>query len=395
MFRRELEAWSTDPCLIPHATAAAIGASDLVDLAAEPGPDHWKLIADSRVGVAVGDDWEVRVRPRMAVPELLFLLSYVIDPKGWRDDEADFAASEDLFDAVSHGFSLQAIRVLAQGPLRGYVEMEDRLPYVRGRIRFAEQIARAVLPTPLEVSFQEFTVDVPENCILLTATNALLRLPRIPALPRRRLRMIRATLDGVTPLARPAEVVLPEFTRLNERYRASLALAALVLRAHSLQGGHGSVRGATFVFDMNRVFEDFLSVALGEALARRGGEVWRQGGDHLDHEGKVKIKPDIRWVRDGATRAVIDAKYKRLEASGPPNEDVYQMLAYCTAFALPVGYLVYANDPKTVSGDIDIRNAECEVRVRTVDLEAKPDAVLAAVTDLAAEIAGEFALSRA
>jgi 5-methylcytosine-specific restriction enzyme subunit McrC len=237
------------------------------------------------------------------------------------------------------------------------------------------------------VSFQEFTADVPENRILMAATRALLRLPRVPDLPRRRLLAIRATLDGVEPLSRPAEVVLPPFTRLNEHYRASLSLAALVLRAQSLQGLRGTTTGATFVFDMNRVFEDFLSVALREALGRFGGEVRLQGADHLDRDRKVGIFPDIRWVRDGRTLAVVDAKHKRLGASGPPNEDVYQMLAYCTSLGQRVGYLVYASDPGLVSGNLRIRNSECEVRVRTIDLGRKPEAVLAAVDDLAAEIA--------
>jgi 5-methylcytosine-specific restriction enzyme subunit McrC len=392
MLRRELEAWGKDSCAIPHATAAAIEGAGLVDVAAEPGPDRWRLIAGSKVGVAVGEDWEVRVHPRITVPELLFLLSYAIDPKGWRDQEADFASSEDLFDAISHAFSLQATRVLARGPLRGYVEVDDRLPYVRGRIRFADQIARAVLPSPIEVSFQEFTADVPENRILMAATVALLRLPRVPELPRRRLLAIRATLHGVEPLARPAEVALPTFTRLNEHYRPSLSLAALILRAHSLQGVRGATKGATFVFDLNRVFEDFLSVALREALGRFGGEVRLQGADHLDRDRKVEVFPDIRWERGGRTMAVVDAKHKRLEASGPPNEDVYQMLAYCTSLALPVGYLVYASDPKVVSGNLRIRNSECEVRVRTVDLAREPEQVLSSVADLAAEIArGSFA----
>jgi 5-methylcytosine-specific restriction enzyme subunit McrC len=389
MLRRELEAWGRDSCAIPHVTAAAIGSAGLVDVAAEPGLDRWRLKADSKVGVAVGDGWEVRVHPRIGVPEMLFLLSYVIDPKGWRDGEADFADSDDLFDAISHAFSLQATRVLARGPLRGYVEFDDRLPYLRGRIRFADQIARAVLPSPLEVSFQEFTADVPENRILMAATVALLRLPRVPALPRRRLLAIRATLDGVELLARPAEIVLPTFTRLNEHYRPSLSLAALILRAHSLRGVRGSTRGATFVFDMNRVFEDFLSVVLREALAGYGGEVHLQGIGHLDHDGHVAIIPDIRWVKAGRTVAVVDAKHKRLAASGPPNEDVYQMLAYCTSLGLPVGYLVYAHDPRVVSGDLRIRNSECEVRVRTIDLTGRPEQVLGSVADLAAEIARE------
>jgi hypothetical protein len=71
----------------------------------------------------------------------------------------------------------------------------------------------------------------------------------------------------------------------------------------------------------------------------------------------------------------------------PICSHAHQMLAYCTALDLPLGYLVYASDPSVVSGDLTIRNSGREIRVRTVDLERKPDEVLAVVSALASEIA--------
>ena len=139
---------------------------------------------------------------------------------------------------------------------------------------------------------------------------------------------------------------------------------------------------------MNRVFEDFLSVALREALGRFGGEVRLQGAGHLDRDRRVDIVPDSA----GSGRADDGGRRRQAQAPGgewPAERDVYQMLAYCTSLGLRVGYLVYASDPKVVSGDLRIRNSECEVRVRTVDLAREPDQVLSSVADLAAEIARE------
>lgn len=48
--------------------------------------------------------------------------------------------------------------------------------------------------------------------------------------------------------------------------------------------------------------------------------------------------------RGGQIAAIIDAKYKRLVDKRFPNADAYQMLAYCTAFGLEQGFLVYARD---------------------------------------------------
>lgn len=384
----ELPAWSQLVCELTHEEAAAIGEAGLVEVRAEPSPGRWRLVGDARVGVAVGASWEVRVRPRLAVPQLLFLLGYAIDPKGWRDQRADFEAAEDLFDAVANGFARHAFLLLERGLLRGYVEVEDRLPSLRGRVRFADQIARSALPLPIEVSYDDFTVDVAENRLLKTAAQALLRLPRVPDLARLRLLKLRALLEEVSLEPRPREAVLPEFTRLNEHYRPALLLARLILRSSSIAGARGPIAAVSFVFDMNRVFEDFISVALREALAPRGGEVLLQRPARLDRDDRIEIRPDVTWLRAGRVLAAIDAKHKTIAAGGIPNEDAYQMLAYCTALGLERGYLVYAKDAGYGPGEVAVRNSTCRILVRTLDLEAEPDALLDQVIELAAEVGG-------
>ena len=150
---------------------------------------------------------------------------------------------------------------------------------------------------------------------------------------------------------------MPLLTRLNARYGAAMKLAELVLRSSSLDTGVGKVVGTTFSFDMNTVFEDFLTTALSEALTTAGGQVKRQHTDTLDVQGDIRIQPDITWWRGSRCAAVIDAKYKSLDAGGVRNPDTYQMLSYCTAMRLPVGFLVYARDSGERPGAHDVRNS--------------------------------------
>jgi 5-methylcytosine-specific restriction enzyme subunit McrC len=391
-----LKAWSSLACELSHAEAAAIRESGLVDVVAEPEPGRWRLESNSRVGVAVGAGWELRVNPRIEVPQLFFLLAYALDPDGWIDQRADFAAHPDFFDAIASGFSWHALRTIEHGVLRGYVEVEEQLRGLRGRIRFGDQIARsAALPIPMEVSYDDYTADVAENRILKSAAIALLRLPRVPPLARRRLLKIRAVLDEVSALSHPREVRMPLFTRLNERCRPALRLAEMILRASSLEGSRGPVASVAFVFDMNRVFEDFLSVSLRESLRRHGGEVRLQAAGWLDREGSVAIRPDVTWWEAGRPRAVVDAKYKVLGSSGVRNEDAYQMLSYCTALGLDRGYLVYAAGGAERERTVEVRNSPCRVCVRTVDVEQPPESVLGQVADLVGELVGDRALRAA
>jgi 5-methylcytosine-specific restriction enzyme subunit McrC len=387
--RLELTAWSSLERELTHAEAAQITASGLAQAVATPEPGSWKLVTDSHIGVAIGESWELRVSPRLAVPQLLFLLAYALDPKGWKDERADFEAEPDLLDAVASGFSWHALQAIGRGLLHGYVHVDERLMAVRGRIRFGDQIARsATLPLPVEVSYDDYTADIPENRILKSATLALLRLPRVPQLARKRLLKLRALLDEVEPLQRPREVKVPTFTRLNERYRPALRLAELILRAASIDTAPGRIASVAYVFDMNRVFEDFVSISLRELLQPYGGEVKLQTTFTLDTADEIPIRPDVVWTVAGRPRAVIDAKYKALKVEGMPNADAYQMLAYCTALGLDQGFLVYANDSGERVRNLTVRNSTCEIRVRTLDVEKRPEQLLEQVRALVAEIAG-------
>ncbi|MGH3012020.1 MAG: 5-methylcytosine restriction system specificity protein McrC [Gaiellaceae bacterium] len=90
------------------------------------------------------------------------------------------------------------------------------------------------LPLPLEVSDDDFVVDVLENRLVRTAAEVLLRVPRLPRTVRTRLMRIGALMEDVSILSEPRSVKAPQITRLNERYSAALALAELILHGTSL-----------------------------------------------------------------------------------------------------------------------------------------------------------------
>lgn len=384
----QLDAWSEASVALPAEHADAIARSGLVKVLIEAPPDRWRLCSDSQVGVVFGPGWEVRVAPRLAIPKLMFLLAYAADPSGWRDAGPGFSVEEDLFASVASGFATQAERALARGPLRGYVPLDEQSVALRGRLRVGDQLARrASLPLPLEITYDDYTTDIPENRMLRGATETLVRLPLIPARVRKRLLRVRAELDGVSPTLPAPTVEAPASSRLNARYRSALALAELILRGTSITTKKGEIASASFVFDMNAVFEDFLSATLQRALQRFGGQVRLQHGrEHLDHERRIRLIPDITWWDGGRCRAVVDAKYKPLTDARFPNADAYQMLAYCTALQLDQGHLVYARDAGQRDRTHTIRHSSKQVQVTAVDVERSPAAVLEQVERLAERI---------
>jgi 5-methylcytosine-specific restriction enzyme subunit McrC len=385
-----LRAWERQERMLPPEVAAAVSATEAVRVTALEPPTRWCLETNSKIGVIVGDGWELRIRPRLAVPRLFFLLAYSRSTTGWRETVAAFSEHDDVLEALASGFATHAERAVEQGLLRGYVAIDERRNEFRGRVRFADQLARSTgLPLPIEVTYDEFTADIPENQLLRTAAEVALALPKVPARARARLLRLRAVLDEVSVHPRPRALELPRITRLNRRYEPALVLGKLILDGVSLNQWSGGVLATSFLFDMNEVFESFLFATLADSLRRHGGTVARQvQGTSLDVGDGLPLKPDIVWTRDGRVRAVVDSKYKSLSAgSSIPNADAYQMLAYCIGFGLRRGVLVYARDSGARTRRHQIRRHGYEIDVEAVDVEKEPDEVLEQIDAIADRLA--------
>lgn len=336
----------------------------------------WMVAAGSKVGVTRLGDLQVTVRPKISIDRLVFLMGYAQKPSYWRDQTATLDPHSDLPEALAHAFRRLAAKALDQGLLQGYRTVDESLPVLRGRLRTADQISRrAGLGLPLEVTYDDFSVDIPENQILLAASVRLLRMPGIPPAVRQGLQRLRFQLGEVSILPRKAQVPAWIPSRLNKRYHAALRLAELILRGDSIEQRVGDVDVSGFVIDMWRIFEDFVCVGLREALLSAGGSASLQHGMHLDQARRVVLRPDFVWTSRSGHKVVADAKYKAEKPSGFPQADLYQLLAYCTVLGLQEGHLIYAKGNEEDTSHHVVRSA-VTIHCHTVDLQAPPAELL-------------------
>ncbi|TDE26362.1 restriction endonuclease [Actinomadura sp. 6K520] len=368
---------------VSSATATALRRSGLLRVEPEGTDGKWRLLPHGKVGAVRAGEVDVMVTPKVGIERLLFLLGYAANP-GFRPDDVQGAADDDLLPLMAESLARQAERALAAGVLQGYVTIDDALMTVRGRPRLGDQLSRRPgMLLPLEVRHDEYSADIPENRVLRSAMERMLTGPRLPAGTRARLIHLCGRLDGVGRLdpGRPPPHIRE--TRLNARYQPALRLAELVLTHQSLETGPGPLTTASFVVDMARVFEDFVTTAMREALAGRPGTTHGQYRTHLDASRLVSVRPDIVHTVDGTPRIVLDAKYK-VQKDGP-GTDLYQMLAYCTTLNLKRGWLAYAQGP-TTPRTYRIRNTGIEVVARPLDLATSPTELLKQISHLADEI---------
>ncbi|MFH9569606.1 McrC family protein [Streptomyces sp. NPDC017230] len=381
---------------LPDGVGRALAAGDVVDAAPDPyAPGRWTVRAGSKVGAVnvavpgVRDPFTVRVSPKVPIARLFFLLGYSLDPAGgWRDGEVDVAGHRDVVPALAHAVERQIDRALRHGLLQGYRAVEESSLVVRGRIREAEQIRRRFgeMP-PVEVAYDEFTTDIAENRVLRTAVERLLRLPGVPRGVRRGLLHQRARLADVTPVVRGQRMPGWQPTRLNARYRHALRLAEVLLGGGSVEHAPGGLRIDGFLFDMNQLFEDFVTVALREALKGAGRVARLQDSHHLDEASAIRMRPDFVLYGPGGTPcAVADAKYKAEKRGGYPDADLYQMLAYCTALGLSEGHLVYAKGNASHAAH-RVRHAGILIHQHALDLDQGPAGLLADIAQVARRMA--------
>lgn len=374
-----------------QATAGqALAASGLVEAAPDPWhPGQWRLKAGRKIGMATvtapdGQTITLHIAPKLPIARLLFLLGYSLDPKGWRNDELPLDEAADLLPVLARLFARQADKALRQGLLQGYRATEETALVVRGRIREAEQIRRHHgRLIPLEIAHDEYTADIAENRLLRTAVDRLCRLPGIDRDVRGGLLGLRLRLGEVTPIGRgqPPPVWRPN--RLNARYHHALRLAELVLLGSSVEHLPGEITVSGFLFDMAKVFEDFVTTALREVSS---GLCVLQASHHLDEGNAIRIIPDfVRYAEDGTPVVVADAKYKAEKLEGFPGTDLYQMLAYCTALNLPDGHLIYAKGNAEHAAH-KVRHAGITIHQHALDLGQPPAMLLSEIRMLAVKL---------
>ncbi|MEV6238631.1 restriction endonuclease [Lentzea sp. NPDC051838] len=355
---------------------------DLVDV--KPARDGYRLVPKTkRVGAVHAHGLDIVVTPKVSIPRLLFMIGYAVNP-GFRPENIEGVQADGLWGIVAETLCRHAERALLNGVLTGYATEHSTSTVIRGRIRVGDQIAaRPGRMLPVEISHDEYTMDIPENQILRAAARRMLAVPRIDEKVKRRLAHVESQLLAISPLRPGAPVPVWRPSRLNARYQPALRIAELVLNTLSFEVGEDGLSIATFVVNMEKVFEDFVTTALTEAWSTSPGYTRGQYAAKLDTGGAISTRIDVVHLVDGRPRFVVDAKYKRPSPRGNyPNADLYQVLAYCTSLRVERGWLVYP------SGTAGVRprrvlNSPITITEYPLNLDVPPRELLEQIEELA------------
>jgi len=223
---------------------------------------------------------------------------------------------------------------------------------LKGRLLFAEQLSCNAIHA--ERWYTEHTVydrDNPYNGIVRYALELLNGI----AAPwmRDRIRALLLAFDGVSPF-RPDAVFMERlrYSRNTEHYRDVLDLAWMIIKNQAPDLGSGRHDVFALMFDMNRIFEEYVFRRLSLAGKRSSLRVECRDDENRRIWRTMRLEPDIvarHLLDDGSERVfILDTKWK-CPARGIPDEaDLRQVFAYNLYFDSARAILVYPSMPGSI-----------------------------------------------
>jgi 5-methylcytosine-specific restriction enzyme subunit McrC len=314
------------------------------------------------------------------------MLAFVLDIREWRSYEREVAGAPGPFlvEMIANLFVNRVEAVVKLGLLKSYIDEEENLNCVRGKMLVSQQLRKNLMQQhKTYCQYDEFSNDTLENQTILFSAHILKNLVQSEGMARRINEIsILFLSDGISlTRVRADQLSNVAISRLNEYYATTLDLCRFIVENTWIEKlwEKGEVPVLSFLIDMNVLFEDFITKIAQEALGnykiipqKKIRNLWvRPLNIPLTQRllKDVAVKPDMIIEHKETKLLIIDAKYKKDYS----NEDIYQASAYTLAFKAPSA-LILPKESNEIMGCYDIIEAPgSRVFVATVDLSSQQE----------------------
>ena len=277
-------------------------------------------------------------------------------------------------------FATELNRLLRMHPKHRYVEVDERVGFLRGKLLTERELAATgALTGRYACRYELFTPDHLLNQTLKFCNGLLLGQASTPS-TRTVFEENAARLADVSDrIIRPEDLAKIRLDRLDREYEPLLEMCRLLLEGYAPGLRTGGIEQLAFVFDMNALFEEFVAAF----LRRHKDRIELGGGKRLASTepqralgklfGEFNMKVDLILTDTDGERFLADTKYKVLDTSrqhdGLSQSDFYQMYAYGKAGRRSYDRVVLLYPSTEPAVDRLFHQAGLALQVRQFDLK--------------------------
>ncbi|WP_181067952.1 MULTISPECIES: hypothetical protein [unclassified Rathayibacter] len=319
-----------------------------ITLSKHPRDAGWRVKADALSGIARAKtrnlDLTVRIEPKLADADLVFLADYAYGQRGnplRRPDAARVGVDSQHNDPIAtlliwyvNSVSDFATRWLRRSYRSRRVTLDSR---VRGRVLIGPFLTRSLTSgraNEIPCVVTERTIDTANNQVLKAGLRRVAKLAMTLPVPAAR-RAVRRAVSGALPRFAevsdveigPGQIRATTAKGPERHYESILATTLDLLEGRFLGQTLGQAQVESFLWSMPHLFQEAVRgiLELSESFTMDGSR--RPSARYLDSAGlpltASRIDPDF-VLTDGAGVTVLDAKYKNALGLGGPDTDLVE-----------------------------------------------------------------------
>ena len=221
-----------------------------------------------------------------------------------------------------------------------YVELEDNLKFLKGKLKISEQIRKNIVHKErFYVCYQEFSTDRAENRLIKSTLEFLYRCSK----SSKNQRLIREYLFVFDEISSSSDINADfnclKLNRQTKHYEQALLWSKIFLQNKSFSPYKGSEIAFALLFDINKLFESYV----GNFIKKKFLDAKLQhSGKHLIEKPRgFMLKPDI-FIRHQKRNYIADTKWKIVKSKDDISQaDLYQLYAYGKKYECNKLYLIY------------------------------------------------------
>lgn len=249
---------------------------------------------------------------------------------------------EHFFEILVYLFAKTLRDLLRKDFKKTYVIYEDNGCFLKGKLLIGQHVRyNAVDNTRYFCRFSDYTENNLMNQLFKYVASKMIRISDSISNKKLLEDILVYLCDVDLVRIRCADLDRLHFTRLNRVYEPMVNLCRLFLENMSTQFASSKLETFVFMFDMNRLFEEFVF----EFIKRNRRRLLINGIDEVIYIkdqfyigrlfGEFRMRGDILINDSSGRKTLLDTKYKILDSSSRHGKlsqaDFYQMFAYSSS----------------------------------------------------------------